>query len=219
MAKDYHDYFIKDGRHIGRYEEMYRECPDPWNIEKLGLRLDMQAAALLLVGYERRVKRFLDVGAGLGFFTEFLARNIWQANPEARGLVTDISSEAVKRATEKLNDPRLEFQALDVRTLARYPILPPAGFDLVVLAQVLWGLLENLNETLAALAALLPPNGLMLVSQHFPGTERQTYGRETVSSPQDLAYCLKAAGLTVINTLETNRLVNHHWAAILSKDA
>lgn len=219
MEKDYHGYFIKDGRHIGRYEEMYQNCPDPWNIEKLGLRLDMRAAALLLNGYEKRVGRFLDVGAGLGLFTDFLTQSIWRENPAARGLVTDISPEAVRRTAARLTDPRLEFRVIDVRTLADQPVLSPDGFDLVVLAQVLWSLMENLPVTLSALGGLLPPGGLMLISQHFPGTERQSYARDIVSSPEDLVGYLRVAGLTVISTLETNRLVNHHWAALMSKDA
>ena len=41
---DYHDYFIKDGRFIGRFEEMYRDVDDPWHIDALGRRLDMDAA-------------------------------------------------------------------------------------------------------------------------------------------------------------------------------
>ena len=30
-STDYHDYVIKDGRFIGAFEEMYRNCPDPWH--------------------------------------------------------------------------------------------------------------------------------------------------------------------------------------------
>ena len=47
-SKDYHDYFIKDGRFIGRFDEMYKNVDDPWHIDRLGRRLDMDAALLLL---------------------------------------------------------------------------------------------------------------------------------------------------------------------------
>jgi SAM-dependent methyltransferase len=211
MEPDYHDYFLVDGRHIGRYEEMYRDCADPWRIEELGPRLDMRAALLLLEG--RQVRRFLDIGAGLGLFTGLLAETIWRVNPEARGLVTDIAPTAVAKAGRRLADPRLDFQAADVRV----PNLPwpERSFDLVVLAQVLWGLLENLDGALAGLARLLPPGGLLLVSQHFPS--RQTYGADQVAAPEDLAARLAAAGLDILDTLETNRAVNHHWAALAQK--
>ena len=217
MKSDCHAYFISGGRHIGRYEEMYRNCADPWRIEELGPRLDMRAALLLLEGRLAKVKRFLDMGAGLGLFTGLVAETVWRVNPEARGVVTDIAPSAVARASARLADPRLDFQAADARELDQKPLWPPGSFDLVILAQVLWGLLENLGGSLAALARLLPRDGLLLVSQHFPGPERQTYGAEVVSTPEELAGRLGPAGLEIIDTLETNRAVNHHWAALARK--
>ena len=215
MEPDYHDYFLVGGRHVGRYEEMYRDCADPWRIEELGPRLDMRAALLLLEGRLDRVRRFLDIGAGLGLFTGLLAETVWRVNPEARGLVTDIAPTAVALAGRRLADPRLDFQAFDARSPE--PLRPDRSFDLVVVAQVLWGLLENLDGALAGLARLLAPDGLMLVSQHFPGPGRQGYGADLVAGPEDLAARLAGAGLDILDTLETNRAVNHHWAALARK--
>ncbi len=216
---DYHDYFIKDGRHLGRYEEMYRDCPDPWHIEELGERLDMRAALLLLSGRAARVGRFLDIGAGLGLFSGMLARAIWAENPAAQGVISDVSATAVSKAARRLADPRLEFLALDAGRLAQASPFAPESFDLLVLAQVLWGLLENLTETLAALARLLPQGGLMLLSQHFPPADRQSYGADIVSSPADLGRRLEGAGFRILETIECNRAFNHHWAALAEKSS
>ena len=215
MEPDCHDYFLVDGQHIGRYEDMYRNCADPWRIEEMGPRLDMLAALLLLEGRLDRVRRFLDIGAGLGLFSRLLAQAVWRVNPEARGLVTDIAPSAVSRASLRLADTRLAFQAFDARSPD--PSWPAQSFDLVVMAQVLWGLLENLGGALAGLARLLPPGGLFLVSQHFPGPGRQSYGADLVAAPEDLAARLDLAGLEILDTLETNRAVNHHWAALARK--
>jgi hypothetical protein len=57
----------------------------------------------------------------------------------------------------------------------------------------------------------------MLVSQHFPGPGRQGYGTDLVAAPEDLAARLAGAGLDILDTLETNRAVNHHWAALARK--
>ena len=217
MAADYHDYFIKDGRHVGLYEEMYQNCPDPWNIEALGLRLDMKAALLLLESRERAVNRFLDIGCGLGLFTAQVAESVWRKNPKAYGLITDISPKAVEQAEKRLKDHRLTFLPLDIRSLAAKPVLPEKNFDLVVMAQVLWGILENLDGTLAALASLLTEGGHLLISQHFPGAGIQSYGAAVVASPEDLARRLEAAGLELGPTLESNRAANHHWAALARK--
>ncbi|UQZ89408.1 hypothetical protein C4J81_09440 [Deltaproteobacteria bacterium Smac51] len=216
MAGSYHEYFIKDGRHIGQYEEMYQNCPDPWHIEELGPRLDMKAALLLLAGQEKKVRRFLDIGAGLGLFTRLLTETIWRENPVAQGVITDISATAIAGAEKRLKDPRLSFQRLDVRNLTATPFLAPESFDLLVMAQVLWGILENLEETLERLASLLPAGGLFLISQHFMHSG-QSYGAEIVSSPEELNGYLQKAGFKIQNTLETNRAVNHHWAALAVK--
>jgi SAM-dependent methyltransferase len=218
MAGTYHEYFIQNGQHIGRYEEMYANCPDPWRIEELGPRLDMEAALLLLRGHEKKVRRFLDIGAGLGLFSGLLCERIFGGNPDACGLITDISSTAIAGAEKRLKDPRLTFQSLDIRSLAARPVFPPASFDLLVMAQVLWGVLENLAETLGQLATLLPRGGLFLISQHFPG-QSQGYGADIVKNPDDLAVFLRRTGFTVQNTLETNRANNHHWAALAVKES
>jgi len=217
MERDYHDYFIKDGCHVGRYEEMYLNCPDPWRIESLGVRLDMKAALLLLAGREKEIFSFLDIGAGLGLFTGLLTETLWRENPAVTGTVTDISPSAVERAAGRLADPRLKFMPLDARALPEAPLFPPGSFDLVVMAQVLWGLLENLDDVLAALNSVLRPGGWMLISQHFPGAGRQAYGAEMVASPDDFTLRLNQAGLEIVETLETNRDSNHHWAALARK--
>ena len=217
MSHDYHDYFIKDGRHLGLYEEMYQNCDDPWHIEELGVRLDMRAALLLLSGRCRPVNRFLDIGCGLGLFSGLVSEAVWRESPKAHGLITDVSSTAVEKAEKRLADHRLTFLPLDVRNLADKPVLPAKNFDLIVLAQVLWGMLGHLERTLAGLAALLTDGGLMLVTQHFPGSGGQAYGAEIVSSPEDLSRRLETAGLEAVDTLETNRAVNHHWAALWRK--
>lgn len=146
-----------------------------------------------------------------------MTKVLWRVNPAAQGLITDISATAVARAANRLADPRLEFMVLDARSLAYAPDFSLQTFDLIVMAQILWGLLEDLDRTLTALAGLLAPGGLMLISQHFPGSDRQGYGRELVSGPEDLSRHLTGAGLAVLETLESNRAANHHWAALIGR--
>ena len=65
-SNDYRDYVIKDDKFIGAFEEMYRDCPDPWHQDELPpLAEDI---ALLLLS-KRRYQRVLDIGCGKGRFT------------------------------------------------------------------------------------------------------------------------------------------------------
>ena len=57
----YQDYVIKDGVFIGKFEEMYRDVPDPWGcVEKAGA-LPNRLLLSLLSEYSPCV-RMLDVG-------------------------------------------------------------------------------------------------------------------------------------------------------------
>jgi hypothetical protein len=43
-SKDYHDYIVVDGRFVGEFEPMYRNCEDPWHQEADGLSEHVPAA-------------------------------------------------------------------------------------------------------------------------------------------------------------------------------
>ncbi|MDR2350112.1 MAG: methyltransferase domain-containing protein [Deltaproteobacteria bacterium] len=320
-SRDYRDYFIKDGKHAGDYEGMYRNTPDPWDIEALGLRLDMSAAILLARTRALATPgpaRVLDAGAGAGLFSLALFEALREKNPDLVWCLNDISPTALNLAKARFEKAGHvpEALAFDIRGLPRvlaegkekvekerrgrrdrrgpserrtspdrrgrperrttqerraapdrrkgvfphegedkrkgerrlaparrtvaerrtdsprrlFPerregkdrrdarsdaraFLAPASYDLVVLAQVLWGIMDNLFETLSAMKKLLKPGGALLVSQHFPGADVQEYGRE-VTKPEDLSAILESTGLSRVATLETDRETNHHWGSL-----
>jgi SAM-dependent methyltransferase len=228
---NYQKYYIVNGQHIGDYENMYQNCTDPWHIEELGLRLDMKAALLLLEELTFTPEAALDAGAGTGLFTEQVAHNLWHKNPSCHLTVADISPTALSLAANRLsgqtslNRPnqaqvpqpgsRIDYVAFDLRWL-NSTVSPwmENSFDFIVLAQVLWGLLENLSNSLSGLTRIIRPNGYLLISQHFHAPEIQTYGTDIVGSPEDYSKFLSQAGFRLLNTLETNRGTNHHWASL-----
>ena len=215
MTNNYQDYFIKDGQHIGQYEEMYQKCRDPWNIDSLGFRLDMQAALLLLGHRLRKCNHVLDAACGAGLFTEFLARKVWQVNEEASITGIDISETAISLAKKRMPGSRFKFEVADLN----YPLnfWAEGSFDLIVMGQSLWCILENLPRVMDDFHRLLSANGLLLITQHFPQPEQQSYGKEIVSCPEDLVKFITQAHLEILDTLETNRLTNHHWAVVIRK--
>lgn len=61
----YQDYVIKDGRFIGRFEEMYQKFEDPWN-QKTCIR-DSYIRHITNISIRRyHVKNLLEVGCGVG---------------------------------------------------------------------------------------------------------------------------------------------------------
>ena len=206
--KDYHRYFIKDGRFIGQFEEMYQNVNDPWHIDELGRRLDMEAALLLLKRIERPMVRTLDVGCGTGFFTHLLAETV-AGSIEA----CDVSATAVSKARQRYPDPRLHFFDFDINHIEKLPF-PENHFDLIVLAQTIWCILPELTGILKRFGRLLTENGRLLISQHFPPPWRQSYGREILNSAPGLIRMVRDSGFKILDTLETNRQTNHHLALL-----
>ena len=206
--KDYHRYFIQDGRFIGRFEEMYQNVDDPWHIDELGRRLDMEAALLLLKRIETPMARTLDLGCGTGFFTHLLAEAV-TGGIEA----CDVSATAVSKARQRYPDPRLHFFDFDISHIEELPY-PENHFDLIVLAQTIWCVLPELTAILKRFDRLLTENGRLLVSQHFPPPWRQSYGREILNSAPGLIRMVQDSGFKILDTLETNRQTNHHLALL-----
>jgi SAM-dependent methyltransferase len=87
------------------------------------------------------------------------------------------------------------------------------SFDLIVLAQSLWGIVEEVDGVLAAFRGMLDAGGLLLVSQHFPGEARQQWGRR-ITGPEGFAGALGGASFKLLAELETDRSSNHHWGSL-----
>jgi SAM-dependent methyltransferase len=235
---------------VGDYEGMYRDCPDPWRIEELGLRLDMRAALLLLDSFPPVARgqggavRALDAGAGAGLFSLEVYEALNRRYPAVEMTLNDISPTALAKARARFVANAIlppEILAYDLRRLAGNPasgspaasvspaaspapaapppsgplppIFSPDALDLIVLAQGLWGIVDGLAGVMRAFRRALGEAGTLLVSQHFPGLENQSWGRE-VAAPADMADVLRGASFELIAELETGRSVNHHWGSL-----
>jgi predicted TPR repeat methyltransferase len=158
----------------GDFEGMYRDFADPWECVKNVSELRRDVALLLLLR-ERRFRRILDVGCGLGAFTERL-RRANTATQEVLGV--DISATAVAKARAQYPDCR--FEVLDV---ARQP-LPAGPWELVLLSEVVWYVLPQLGELLARIHLAMASDGVLFVQQFFPDSQR--FGLEYLRSPEEL---------------------------------
>jgi SAM-dependent methyltransferase len=212
-SKDYHDYFIKEGRFIGEFEQMYANVEDPWHIDSLGARLDMVNAISLMKHFGPRFERVLDVGCGTGLFTALVS-------DAAGGKVSasDVSETAVSKARERYAAKNIEFFQFDLKKAAELPF-PPGTFDLIVMAQVVWCILPELHDVLRALRSRLKPDGALLISQHFLQPGQQKYGNEILETPEQLLAILRGVGFDVAMTVETSRFTNHHVAIFAKANA
>ncbi|MDD1665536.1 MAG: class I SAM-dependent methyltransferase [Methanomicrobiales archaeon] len=201
-SDDYRDYVIKGGMFIGAFEEMYRRVEDPWNI---GDAREIQYDLLLYLIARHRIchggGRILDIGCGRGAFTARLKGLL----PDAEILAVDISPTAVRKAEKSYPIPGISFSVLDIQ--AEYTRLR-REYDLVVISQMVWYILPRLKVIMEhVLTHVLKEGGYLLVNQAFYRPEDQSYGKEMLSTVEDL---VRIIGRDPVELIETNRLSNHN---------
>lgn len=197
-SPDYHDYFIKDGRFIGEFEQMYRNVEDPWSCAGKSGSLYNDLLVTLIRHVAPQDGVILEAGCGLGA----LAARIRDAVPGATVKACDVSATAVEKA--RAEHPGIEFFVQDLTRLQDAP-LADGSVDVVTVAQVLWCVLPSVPDIMREIYRLLKPQGSLLVLQQFYGDAEQQYGRGIVEDPADFIRMVQAAGLEVRQDIYVNR--------------
>ena len=203
-SDDYRDYVIKDGRFIGAFEEMYRNVPEPWHQDSLVSPAEDIALSLIPRGPLNQLSDILDIGCGLGRFTDHIFRATG-----ATVTAIDISPTAI--ATAKARYPGVAFQ------VAAPPPLPfqDGSFDLVTMAQLLWYVLPEMQELFGEVSRVLRPEGYCLILQHFYQPGEQRYGNAYMETPEDItALC----PFRVLHQVDMDRLTNWQVALLMTKN-
>lgn len=140
-TKDYHDYFIKDGKFVGAFEEMYQNVEDPWH------QTEEAAHSYSRMDTVNSIRRFhlgtvLEAGCGLGHFTNYLQAHC----PSSKIIGMDIAPTAIEKA--KASFPKLSFIAGNLKDLDA--ILASHGFapDGIVFSEIMWCILQDLDVIL-----------------------------------------------------------------------
>lgn len=187
-SNDYHDYFIKDGKLVGAFEEMYQNCPDPW-WQDVPRGLEEDIALLMLKDYSYR--RVLDLGCGKGRFSGRL-----QKATQAHVVGVDIAPTAIRAAQARF--PSINFMVSSAASLS----VPDSTFDLVVSAHLLWSIIPDLSKVFSEVSRVLKPGGHYLIMQTYYLPGRQQYASEVMTSPDDL---LRLLPFQPLHTVELNR--------------
>jgi len=183
----YQDYVIRDGKYIGRFEDMYRNAKEvPWHQDETVSAIFSDLTVVILK--HRHIRSLLDVGCGMGYMAERLRRELPGLN---RVVGLDISETAVACAAEMF--PDIEFVAGTLDNLSLED-----RFDVVVSKDVLWYVLDNLPSYLAGLA--LRSSRWVYLGQSFPD-KRPFYGEEILPNAQSLLAYLEKQGYSVVYSL------------------
>ena len=164
-------------RFRGNFEGMYRDFDDPWECRK-NVSMLRRDISLMMLFRDRRFSRILDIGCGLGAFTE----RIRVANGACQTILgVDISATAIQKAREQFGE--CSFEVLNVSN-EPLPGEGQSAWDLILVSELLWYVLPELESLLSRIHAALTPSGILFIQQFYPTDQR--FGLEYLTSPGDL---------------------------------
>lgn len=157
-----------EGTFRGEFEAMYRDIEDPWGCDAGNSSLNNRVFIDTIFDARHSFDRILDIGCGLGG----IAKSIKVRNEGGHVLGIDVSATAVRKAKER--HPDLDFRCHNILKSE----LQINNFDLVVLSEVLWYVLEDLPLFFLRVSNMMPEGGVLAMHQYFPSEQR--FGRETI---------------------------------------
>ncbi len=146
----------------GEFEEMYRDVDDPWGCQKSFDSLNNRVFIELLF-YNRKFERILDIGCGLGGFTNCL----FKKNENVEIIGCDTSPIAILKASGSY--PQIKFIEKNIQT---EEICNLGFFDLIVLSEVIWYILDDIGGVFAKISKSLSRTGIVGIHQYFPDNQR-----------------------------------------------
>jgi SAM-dependent methyltransferase len=164
---------------VGNFEGFYKSDNDPWGQrgedDRLREYYTFSRSKILntidfLIDSKAEGVDILEVGCGLGYVSSKLHTEL-SGNANVTGI--DISPTAIEKA--KALFPSLEFIVGDIRSEC---LNVGKKYDIVIMVEVLWYILEKLPQVFANIDALLKNKGFLVFSNGFP--PEQKYGKEII---------------------------------------
>ncbi len=163
----YHDFVIKDGMFVGKFDEMYQQFNDPWT-QSTQPNKYARAAGILNI-QKSKARSVLECGCGLGYYAQWIY-NETMIVPKS----VDISPVAIERAKKLF--PHLDFEVADIST--RLTSFTQCEF--ILLSEIIWYILPNLAEINQTLKEYFSGKYLGVNQVFYKGTQK--YGVEYFSN-------------------------------------
>ena len=170
---------------IGDFESLYKNEDDPWSqsgdVGEIRHYYEHSRTELTNKLKEINPDSLLEIGCGLGYTTKIIQKSL----PSCSVMGMDISKEAISRARKLF--PDLDFISGDIR---RTYSSSYKKYDVIILNQLLWYVLESLSKTFENCFSLLNSGGRVIISQAFLKTS-QKYGKDICDGFNGLMSFLK----------------------------
>ena len=145
MKIKYQDYVIKDGKFVGKFDEMYQNFSDPWNLLK---KNKLDGGGLGNLNYEiiynicnqlkhKKKLTTLEIGCGFPQISNQLLKNGFKV------YVTDISETVIRKSKKKYPKLKNILFASNFLNFSLYEKLNP---DIIILSDITWYILPELKK-------------------------------------------------------------------------
>jgi len=172
VSSDYHDYVIKDGKFVGRFEDMYRNCADPWPETEADLDAMPCSVRTAQVIAACKPAKVLSLGSGKGLHLNWLA----EACPGTSFAGCEVSQTAVQESLGRY--PHLSVTQLDIKDFATRRW----DFDLILFREVIWYILPHWDGICRELRANYAGKRVIAELSFY---DRQEYGKEYFDGPDE----------------------------------
>jgi SAM-dependent methyltransferase len=205
-STDYHDFVFKDGKLIGKFEEMYQKSTDvPWHQDKVPDTWHGRIGTNIIEAAfeEGKIKTVLEAGCGYGYILSKIKR------PNIQFSGFDISETVIKKA-RKLH-PEFTFFVDDLINLEHVN-----KYDLVICREDLWYVIYNLDAVIENLKQLIVGGGYLYIGLSFPSLDKPFVGKKILPDPKTLLAKLeKKFDSVALNLLYKMQIKsdgpNFHW--------
>lgn len=195
----------KELEFVGDFEGLYSQESDPWHqsaSESSDYQEYYEASRSRLINLISKIEapKILEIGCGLGHVLD--AINSKCRNVELSGM--DISQTAVGKAKEKF--PDFHFILSDIRSCdKKYK----NRFDLIIVSQMLWYILDDLEAVFNNVDQYLNENGYVVVTQAF-FKEKQRYGADIINGYSGLVKYIEDNLCDVFEIIENSLHTDPH---------
>ena len=170
----YQDYVIKDGKLVGKFDEMYQKFNDPWLLLNINKKLENLNYRIIYYYCERvrsinRIKKkliTLEIGCGYPQISNKLLTHGFNS------FGTDISETVIKKSKQKF--PKLK-NKLFVSEFLNFNLYNKINPDIFILSDITWYILPELGKFISYFKKL--KKKYLIHSLAVYGKNNQKYGK------------------------------------------
>ncbi len=171
----YQDLVIKNGKFIGKFEEMYQNFSDPWNLLKIN-KTEINLNYQIIYNYCEQVrvikkKKIVTLEIGCGF--PQISYQLYLGKFKVYG--TDISETVIKKSKKKYPKLKNNLFVSDFLNFSLYEKIKP---DIIILSDITWYILPELKQFIKWFKNFKPKTYLIHSLAVYGGKNKQKYGKK-----------------------------------------